>query len=467
MLRDGDSAVFVVAKPCSAHCAIETKRVVGDPVLLKQFRCQLGNFVTHSAKTMGLGVSFWDMTKREKPWGYNQTSSTSTERELHPDTVAVRGALQRTGFQETSEAIFLNSGFTYDSAEQAEASFMETEDHYVYSRFGNPTVAMFEERLALIEGAEAALATGSGMSAMFASLACLVSAGDRVVASGAMFSSCYVVLTEILPKWGVQVDVVSENTPESWEKALSKPAKAVFIETPSNPLMEIVDIAMVAELSHKAGALLIVDNVMASPVLQKPLELGADVIMYSATKHIDGQGRVLGGAVLGTKEYIDTQLKPFTRHTGPSMSPFNAWVLLKSLETMNMRVHKMADSALEVALALEGLSGIKAVHHPFLESHPSHALAKRQMVKGGTTLAIEVDNKEKAFKLMNALQVIDISNNLGDSRSLITHPASSTHRRLDPETQAKMGITAGTMRLSVGLEDPRDLIQDLLLALKS
>jgi O-succinylhomoserine sulfhydrylase len=407
------------------------------------------------------------MTKRAKPWGYNQTSSTTTQRELHPDTVAVRGALQRTGFQETSEALFLNSGFTYDSAEQAEASFMETEDHYVYSRFGNPTVAMFEERLALIEGAEAALATGSGMSAMFASLACLVSAGDRVVASGAMFSSCYVVLTEILPKWGVQVDVVTENTPESWEKALSKPAKAVFIETPSNPLMEIVDIAMVAELSHKAGALLIVDNVMASPVLQKPLELGADVIMYSATKHIDGQGRVLGGAVLGTKEYIDTQLKPFTRHTGPSMSPFNAWVLLKSLETMNMRVHKMADSALEVALALEGLSGIKAVHHPFLESHPSRALAKKQMVKGGTTLAIEVDNKEKAFKLMNALQVIDISNNLGDSRSLITHPASSTHRRLDPETQAKMGITAGTMRLSVGLEDPRDLIQDLLLALKS
>ena len=416
---------------------------------------------------MGLEVSFWDMTKRAKPWGYNQTPSSATERELHPDTVAVRGALQRTGFQETSEALFLNSGFTYDSAEQAEASFMETEDHYLYSRFGNPTVSMFEERLALIEGAEAAHATGSGMSAMFASLACLVSSGDRVVASGAMFSSCYVVLTEILPKWGVQVEVVSENTPEAWERALSKPAKAVFIETPSNPLMEIVDIAMVAELSHKAGALLIVDNVMASPVLQKPLELGADVVMYSATKHIDGQGRVLGGALVGTKHYIDTQLKPFTRHTGPSMSPFNSWVLLKSLETMSMRVHKMADSALEVALALEGLSGIKAVHHPFLESHPSHSLAKQQMLKGGTTLALEVENKEKAFKLMNALQVIDISNNLGDSRSLITHPASSTHRRLDPATQAKMGITAGTMRLSVGLEDPRDLIQDLLLALKS
>ncbi len=434
---------------------------------LKQFSCQGNNFLTHTAKTRGLGVSFWAMTKRAKPWGYNQTPSTSSDRELHPDTVAVRGALQRTGFQETSEALFLNSGFTYDSAEQAEASFMETEDHYLYSRFGNPTVTMFEERLALIEGAEAAHATGSGMSAMFASVACLVSAGDRVVASGAMFSSCYVVLTEILPKWGVLVDVVSENTPEAWERALSKPAKAVFIETPSNPLMEIVDIAMVAELSHKAGALLIVDNVMASPVLQKPLELGADVIMYSATKHIDGQGRVLGGAVLGTKQYIDTQLKPFTRHTGPSMSPFNAWVLLKSLETMSMRVNKMADSAFAVAQALDGLAGVKAVHHPFLDSHPSQALAKRQMLKGGTTLALELESKAAAFKLMNALQVIDISNNLGDSRSLITHPASSTHRRLDAETQAKMGITAGTMRLSVGLEDPRDLIEDLKLALKA
>lgn len=406
------------------------------------------------------------MTKREKPWGYNQNPFVHSERELHPDTVAVRGALQRTGFQETSEALFLNSGFTYDSAEQAEASFAETEDHYLYSRFANPTVAMFEERLALIEGAESAHATGSGMSAMFASVACLVSAGDRVVASGAMFSSCYVVLTEILPKWGVEVEVVAENTPEAWERALSKPAKAVFIETPSNPLMEIVDIAMVSELSHKAGALLIVDNVMASPVLQKPLELGADIIMYSATKHMDGQGRVLGGAVLGSKHYIDTQLKPFTRHTGPSLSPFNAWVLLKSLETMSMRVNKMADTAFEVASALESAPDVLRVHHPFLSSHPAQALAKKQMLKGGTTLAIEVEGKAKAFSLMNALEVIDISNNLGDSRSLITHPASSTHRRLDPDTQAKMGITAGTLRLSVGLEHPQDLIQDLLLALK-
>jgi O-succinylhomoserine sulfhydrylase len=406
------------------------------------------------------------MTKRNLPWGYNPGSAKSQERDLDPQTVAVRGALTRTGFQETSEALFLNSGFTYDSAEQAEASFMETEEHYLYSRFANPTVSMFEERLALIEGGEAAHATGSGMSAMFASVACLVSAGDRVVASGAMFSSCYVVLTEILPKWGVRVDVVEENTAQAWEKALSSPAKVVFIETPSNPLMEIVDIEMVANFSHRAGAVLIVDNVMASPVLQKPLELGADVVMYSATKHIDGQGRVLGGALVGSRDYIDNVLKPFTRHTGPSLSPFNAWVLLKSLETMNMRVHQMADSAFAIASALEGEKGLK-VHHPFLDSHPQQALAKKQMLKAGTTLAIELESKQQAFKLMNALEVIDISNNLGDSRSLITHPASSTHRRLDPDTQAKMKITQGTLRLSVGLEHPDDLIQDLRLALKS
>jgi O-succinylhomoserine sulfhydrylase len=372
----------------------------------------------------------------------------------------------RSGFAETSEALYLTSGFSYDSAEQAEQAFMETEEHYLYSRFANPTVAMFEERLALIEGAEAAHATGSGMSAMFASVAALVSAGDRVVASPAMFSSCYVVLTEILPRWGVQVDVLEANTEEHWRSALSKKAKAVFIETPSNPLMEIVDIELVAELTHKAGGLLIVDNVMASPVLQRPLDLGADVVMYSATKHMDGQGRVLGGAVLGTKKYVDEILKPFTRHTGPALSPFNAWVLTKSLETMAMRVNKMADSSLAIAQAIEKLPGIKKVVHPFLASHPDQALAKKQMLKGGTTLAIEVASKAKAFELMNKLEVIDISNNLGDSRSLITHPASSTHRRLDAQTQAKMGITEGTLRLSVGLEDAQDLIEDLALALK-
>ena len=408
------------------------------------------------------------MTKRNRPWGLNDPVHKATSRELHPETVAVRGAMSRSGFGETSEALYLTSGFTYDSAEQAEAAFMETEEHYLYSRFANPTVAMFEERLALIEGAEAAHATGSGMSAMFASIASVVSAGDRVVASPAMFSSCYVVLTEILPKWGVQVEILESNTEENWNRALSKPVKAVFIETPSNPLMEIVDIKLVADLTHAAGGILIVDNVMASPVLQRPLDLGADVVMYSATKHMDGQGRVLGGAVLGSKKYVDEILKPFTRHTGPALSPFNAWVLTKSLETMSMRVNKMADNALAVASALEGQKGVARVVHPFLASHPDQALAKKQMVKGGTTLALQLEGgKDEAFRFMNGLEVIDISNNLGDSRSLITHPSSSTHRRLDLATQEKMGITQGTLRLSVGLEHEADLIQDLLLALKN
>jgi O-succinylhomoserine sulfhydrylase len=402
------------------------------------------------------------MTKRNRPWGYNPESSSSNERELHPDTIAVRGALTRTGFQETSEALFLNSGFNYDSAEQAEASFAEDSEHHLYSRFSNPTVKMFEDRLALIEGAEACEATGSGMSAMFASIACLVKQGDRVVAAQSMFSSCYVVLTEILPRWGVEVEVVS--SPAHWERALSKPTTVVFLETPSNPMMEIVDIRKVSRLAHAAGATVIVDNVMASPVLQHPLELGADVVMYSATKHIDGQGRVLGGAVLGSADYINNHLKPFTRHTGPSLSPFNAWVLLKSLETLSLRVERMADSALSLAQAIEPL--VK-VHYPFLDSHPDQQLAQSQMSKGGTTMTLDLGSKEKAFRVLNALEVIDISNNLGDARSLITHPASSTHRRLSPEVRSAMGITDGLLRLSVGLEHPDDLIQDLKLALNS
>ncbi|MEY2826514.1 MAG: O-succinylhomoserine sulfhydrylase [Actinomycetota bacterium] len=408
------------------------------------------------------------MTKRSRPWGYKTPIHRESQRKLHEQTLAVRGALQRTGFGETGETLFLTSGFTYDSAEQAELSFVEKEDHYLYSRFANPTVSMFEERMAILEGAEAAHATSSGMSAMFASIASLVSAGDRVVASPAMFSSCYVVLNEILPKWGVNVEILESNSEKNWAEALSKPAKAVFIETPSNPTLEIVDIAMVSKLAHKQGAVVIVDNVMASPILQKPIELGADVVMYSATKHMDGQGRVLGGVVLGTKEYIDTVLKPFTRHTGPALSPFNAWVLLKSLETMAMRVEQMSDSALKIAQALEKQKKVSKVWYPFLRSHPQHRLAKKQMSGGGTTLAIElVGTKEDAFHFLNKLEVIDISNNLGDSKSLATHPSSSTHRRLDLATQEKMGITQTTIRLSVGLEHPDDLIEDLVLALKN
>ncbi len=386
---------------------------------------------------------------------------------LDPQTLSVRGGLTRTGFGETSEALFLNSGFTYATAEQAEASFAEDIDHFLYSRFHNPTVSMFENRLAALEGAERCLGTSSGMSAMFMSIACLVSSGDRVVASAAMFSSCHVVLTEILPKWGVIVELVKSDDLEGWKKALSQPTKAVFIETPSNPMLEITDIKYVSDLAHKVGATVVVDNVMASVVLQKPLELGADVVMYSTTKHIDGQGRVLGGAILGSNDYFTNYLLPFNRHTGPTMSAFNAWVLVKSLETIQMRVNAMADGAQAVAEFLETHSKIDVVRHPGLKSHPHHALAMSQMSgKGGSMIGFEVNGgKEAAFAIMNKLRVIDISNNLGDSKSLITHPASSTHRRLSPEVQAEMGIRAGTLRLSVGLEAASDLIKDLQQAL--
>ena len=408
------------------------------------------------------------MTKRIRPWGYQDSvDAPAPAWNLHPDTIAVRGGLARTGFGETGEALFLNSGFTYDSAEQAEAAFKDETDHFLYSRFGNPTVATFEQRIAAIEGSEVALATSTGMSAMFASVACLVQAGDHVVASASMFSSCYVVITEILPKWGVTFELVEGNDKKAWAAALSKPTKVVFIETPSNPLMEIVDIRMVSDLAHKVGATVIVDNVLASPVLQKPLELGADVVMYSATKHIDGQGRVLGGVVCGTKDYIHGVLRQFTRHTGPSMGAFEAWVLTKSLETMTMRVERMSNTALEVAKFLEGHAKVKAVRYPWLKSHPNYALAKKQMRGGGSTIAIQFKgDKSKVFKFMNALQVIDISNNLGDSKSLMTHPSSTTHRRLTADVQAKMGITESTVRLSVGLEHPDDLIRDIEQALK-
>ena len=405
----------------------------------------------------------------DKTWGYQpRPNRPAPDWDVNPQTDAVRAGLARSGFGETSEALYLNSGFTYGSAQEAFDSFADETDHFLYSRFHNPTVAMFEKRLAAIEGAEYCIATGSGMSAMFASIACLVSAGDRIVASAAMFSSCHVVLTEILPKWGVTVELVKGNKKEDWAKALSKPTKVVFIETPSNPLLEIVDIRMVSDLAHQVGATVIVDNVMASPILQRPLELGADVVMYSATKHIDGQGRVLAGAVLGSFSYIHEYLIPFNRHTGPALSPFNAWVLVKSLETMEMRVCRMNDNAQAIAEFLESRSEIKSVRYPNLQSHPEYATAKKQMSGGGSTIGIEFKgSKQDAFKFMDSLRVIDISNNLGDSKSLITHPSSTTHRRLAPEVQAEMGITPSVVRLSVGLEHVDDLIKDLTQAFKS
>ncbi len=378
----------------------------------------------------------------------------------------MRAGLARSGFGETAEALYLTSGFTYASAEEAVESFTDETDHFVYGRFANPTISMFEQRLAAIEGAEFCVATGSGMSAMFASVACLVKAGDRVVASAAMFSSCYVVLTEILPRWGVTIELVKGNDPALWAQALSKPTVAVFIETPSNPMLDIVDIEMVSKLAHLAGATVIVDNVMASPILQKPLELGADVVMYSATKHIDGQGRVLAGAILGSFSYIQEKLNPFIRHTGPSLSPFNAWVLVKSLETMSMRVEKMSNSAQTLAQFLETCPQIKSVRYPGLKSHIGYEIAQKQMSGGGSTIGIEFKGpRAEVFTFMNALRVIDISNNLGDSKSLITHPASTTHRRLTPEVQAEMGITDSVLRLSVGLEYAGDLLTDIEQAL--
>jgi O-succinylhomoserine sulfhydrylase len=407
------------------------------------------------------------MTQRIRPWGYqNLFKGKKPNWKLHPDTLAIRAGLSRSGFGETGEALYLSSGFTYDSAAMAESAFKEETEHHLYSRFSNPTVAMFEERLAALEGAEACFATGTGMSAMFSSVACLVKAGDRIVASMSMFSSCYVVLNEILPAWGVEIELVDGNDKAVWAAALAKPTKVVFIESPSNPMMEIVDIRMVSDLAHKVGATVVVDNVMGTPILQKPLELGADVVMYSATKHIDGQGRVLGGAILGSRDYIKNSVIPFTRHTGQSMSAFNAWVLLKSLETVGMRVERMASNALKIAEFLSTQKNVEMVSYPFLKTDKNYKLAKKQMRGGGTTIGFKIKgNKDKAFKFMDSLTVIDISNNLGDSKSLITHPASTTHRRLGAQVQATMGITPNLVRLSVGLENVDDLIADLKQAL--
>jgi O-succinylhomoserine sulfhydrylase len=386
---------------------------------------------------------------------------------LAPQTLAVRGGLARSGFDETAEALYLTSGFVYESAEQAEAAFKDEVEHYIYSRYGNPTVSVFEERMRLLEGAEACFATASGMAAVFTAMAALCAAGDRVVASRALFGSCFVILDEVLPRWGVETVFVDGAELDQWRAALAVPTTAVFFETPSNPMQELVDIAAVAELAHAAGAAVVVDNVFGTPVFSHPLQHGADVVVYSATKHVDGQGRALGGAVLGTREFVDGPVKNLMRHTGPSMSPFNAWVLAKGLETLDLRVRRMADSALTIARTLEDWAdagrGVARVVHPFLASHPQHELALRQMDGGGgTVVTFEVlGGKPAAFALMNALRLVDISNNLGDAKSLTTHPATTTHRRLTPEARAAVGITDGTVRLSVGLEDVGDLLTDL------
>ena len=383
-------------------------------------------------------------------------------------TKMVRGGTRRSEFGETSEAIFATSGYVYGAAEEAEDAFKDRIDRFIYSRFSNPTVDMFQDRMCLIENAPACRATATGMAAVFASMACMVEAGDHVVGSRAVFGSCLYILTEILPRYGVETTIVDGCDLNQWEDALSRPTKCVFIETPSNPGLDIIDIAEVSRLAHKAGALVIIDNVFATPVLQKPLELGADIVVYSATKHIDGQGRCMGGAVLGTNEYCDDVLKPFMRHTGPSMSPFNAWVLLKGLETLELRVAQHCSNAGDVAGYLSELDGLSRVLYPGLESHPQHELAKRQMTDFGSVITFDVDGgKERAFRFLNALQLIDISNNLGDTKSLVTHPATTTHQRLKPEERAQLGISDSLVRLSVGLEDMDDIKEDITQALKS
>ena len=387
---------------------------------------------------------------------------------LRPQTLAVRGGLQRSHFAETAEAIFLTQGYVYDDAAQAEGAFKGEVDHYMYTRYGNPTVAMFEERLRLVEGAPACFATASGMAAVFTSLMAFLKAGDRVVAARALFGSCMVILDELLPRWGISCDFVDGHDLDQWAAALATPAQAVFFESPSNPMQDLVDVAAVCELAHAAGAVVVVDNVFATPLLQKPMQLGADVVVYSATKHIDGQGRVLGGAILGSTEYIDGGVQTLMRHTGPSMSPFTAWVLLKGLETMKLRVDAQCAAAVEIATHLEAHPKVQRVRYPFLVSHPQHDLARRQMSAGGTVVTFEVDGgKDGAFAVVDALRLVDLSNNLGDAKSLVTHPATTTHRRMSEQARAAAGITDGVIRLSVGLEDVADLLDDLDQALKA
>ncbi|MFI8772266.1 O-succinylhomoserine sulfhydrylase [Gordonia sp. NPDC062954] len=383
------------------------------------------------------------------------------------DTLAVRAGLDRSGFYETSEALYLTSGYVYDSAEAAERAFTGEDERFVYSRYGNPTVEMFQERLRQIEGAQACFATASGMAAMFVALGALLKAGDRLVAARSLFGSCFVVCNEILPRWGVETVFVDGEDLDQWRDALSTPTTAVFFETPSNPMQTLVDVAKVTELAHAAGAKVVLDNVFATPLLQRGLDMGADVIVYSGTKHIDGQGRVMGGAVLGEQEYIDGPVQTLMRHTGPALSPFNAWTMLKGLETMRLRLDASVSSALRIAEFLEADPRVAWVKYPFLQSHPQYELAKAQMSGGGTVVTFEiadrdgVGGKKRAFEVLNGLQIVDISNNLGDSKSLITHPATTTHRAMGPEGRAAIGVTDSVVRLSVGLEGVDDLIADL------
>ncbi len=383
-------------------------------------------------------------------------------------TNLVHAGNRRSQFNEVSEAIFLTQSFVYETAEDAEKRFASDlpNDDFIYTRYGNPTIAMFEDKIAAIEGAEAAFATASGMAAVNGALMSMLSAGDHVVAARALFGSCLYILENILPSFGVRVTFVDGTDLNQWKKSISQETKVVFFESISNPTLEVIDIKAVANIAKSVGALTVVDNVFTTPIFSNALSLGADVVVYSATKHIDGQGRTLGGVILGSEDYIRNTVEPFMKHTGGSMSPFTGWVLLKGLETLDLRVQAQSDSALEIAKSLIGHESISSVIYPGLEAHPQYDLCREQMKKGGTVIAFELlGGKEAAFSLMNSLELVLISNNLGDAKSIITHPATTTHQRLSADRRQQLGITQGLLRLSVGLEDSKDLIKDLSSAL--
>jgi O-succinylhomoserine sulfhydrylase len=387
-------------------------------------------------------------------------------RETKPATRLVHGGTLRSAFGETSEAMFLTQGYVYASAESAEARFRGDEDGFIYSRYANPTVDMFEKRMCLLEGAEDARATASGMAAVAAAIGCLVKAGDHIVAARALFGSCRYVIETLMPRYGVASTLVDGRDPAAWKRAVRRNTRVFFLETPTNPTLELCDIAAIGEIAHQCGATLIVDNVFATPLWQSPLKLGADIVVYSTTKHVDGQGRCLGGIILGRKEWIDKNLHDYFRHTGPGMSPFNAWVMLKGLETLPVRVQRQTETAALLADRLADSSRIARVLYPGRADHPQHALARRQMGAGSTLVAFEVKGgKKAAFAFENALSIVKISNNLGDAKSLITHPATTTHKNLTAQARAELGISDGLLRLSVGLEDADDLARDLDAAL--
>ena len=382
--------------------------------------------------------------------------------EYRKRTRAVHAGTRRSQYGEVSEAIFMTQGFVYDSAEAAEQRFVKIEgDEFIYARYGNPTVKMFEDRLASLEGADAAFACASGMAAVNGALTSMLKAGDHVVSSRALFGSCLYILEEILPRYGVEVSFVDGKNLDEWRAAIRPDTAAVFFESVSNPALEVVDIAAVSELAHAVGAKVVCDNVFATPVYSEAIAQGADVVVYSATKHIDGQGRALGGVILGTEEHIRGVVEPYMKHTGGSLSPFSAWLMLKGLETIELRVRAQAESAGRVAQALSKERKLAQVIYPGLPTHPQHDLVQRQMGAGGTVVVFDAGSREAAFKLLNSLDIVIISNNLGDAKSIATHPASTTHQRLPESQKAALGITPGLIRLSVGLEDAEDLIEDL------